>query len=243
MEKYIFLNPVSNPIIPDKEMQTPKLVLHIEKNLIEASITVNSYTGIKTYQKSYNLSNLKRNIVYSAKFALDGFFPVLTNDEYEIKRNNDEEAFRFYISEDGSLEMECFPYTEFKDTENMNIGYSVIPNSDNKFHFSYYLKEKYPEYNNCYSVEKDFLDDVLIPNKSLSYMDAQIDIITKFLMEIIEKNKKVLSPESKKIYENFKEIFNETSLLNSVSIEKLKNKMRHKKTTREFQKYKNNIEA
>ena len=237
MNKYIFLNPVTNPIIPDEKNNDTKLIIQISENKIKINITIkyNNYTT-NTYNKSYDLTKIEENTIYSVRCTIDGFYPFLISDDYGIVRDEEVEMLRFYVSKDRkNLEMECFRNTKFENTDNLNIDYAINLNSNTNFHFSYYIKEKYPEYKKCYSVEKDSLGEILNPNKTLSYMDAQVDIITKFLIDIIEKNKKVLSPESQKVYENFKEIFNNTSLLNTMTIEKLKNKMRHKVTTRDFQ--------
>ena len=76
---------------------------------------------------------------------------------------------------------------------------------------------------------------ILNPNKSLSYIDAQLDIITRMLIELVELNRDKISKESLKLFDCVKDTLNNTSLLNIMSEEKLLNKFKYKEYTRSIQ--------
>ena len=236
MIKTILLNPVLNSIAPNDMTINQTMDIRVTNECIEATLYTN-YNDKKTSDhKSFYFSDFEKNTIYNVKYATDGFYPYLPNDNYYTERDYERGAFNFYLSEDGkNVEVECFMKTNVKNRENINIRYSMCEDPESTFRFSNYIKNKYPEYKNFFSLDDDSLGEILNPNKTLSYMDAQVDIITKLLMEILEKEKDNLSPESKVLYENFKDKFEKTSLLNIMSQDKLMNKLRHKETTRKFQ--------
>jgi hypothetical protein len=86
--------------------------------------------------------------------------------------------------------------------------------------------------------------DVLDPNVSISVLDAQLEIVTKLLLPLLDRNKENMSEEDEALLDELKEAFNNTSLFNIKKSSKImdevkETKKRIRKMQETFYNYKN----
>ena len=206
----------------------------INDDSIMLTLKTNTLDIESTYEKELILDDFESNKIYTVYYGRDGYYPFILNSDYEM--SSEDNALRFYITQDRkTIEIYCDVFTKVLDEKQYDVEYAKCKDENSLWKFRYYIKSKYPEYNAHESSIGEALTLMLDPNKSLSYMDAQIDIITRLLIELIELNRNKISKESLRLFDCIKDTLNNTSLLNIMSEEKLLNKFKYKEYTRSIQ--------
>ena len=217
---------------PYQKIKVQNNIIYLELDLYE-----NYSTQIKT--KEIDISTLEKNTIYTLSYGISGYYYFLINDKHEPLSQY--AALRFYLANNGDI---CF-YSL--------INTQIVPTSDNikvikinkNEHFNYRneLGVKYPEYklSNIKRAEHDMMHDLIDPNYSCACQDAQIEILTKIILNIIHKNPEIFDMSTIDDFSEIKDILESTSLFNIKTSEKIKKELLNKQYIRNLQKEYYNI--
>ena len=208
--------------------------LQINDNSIFLTLITNTLDVESIYEQELFFDDFEVNKIYTVYYGRNGYYPFILDSNYEM--SSEDNALRFYITQDRKIvEIYCDVFTKVIDEDKYDVKYAKCENENSLWKFRHYIKFKYSKYNTNESSMSEALTLILNPNKSLSYIDAQLDIITRMLIELVELNRDKISKESLKLFDCVKDTLNNTSLLNIMSEEKLLNKFKYKEYTRSIQ--------
>lgn len=232
MEIKILLNKAWEKVEEDTVHTEQKL--QVNDNSVFLTLITNTLDVESIYERELFFDDFEVNKIYTVYYGRNGYYPFILDSNYEM--SSEDNALRFYITQDRKIvEIYCDVFTKIIDEDKYNVKYAKCENKNSLWKFRHYIKSKYSEYNTNESSMSEALTLMLNPNKSLSYIDAQLDIITRMLIELIELNRDKISKESLKLFDCVKDTLNNTSLLNIMSEEKLLNKFKYKEYTRSIQ--------
>lgn len=228
--KYIYQYPFQNITIEDNS------VLHLIISIEEGKETVLN-------EQTINTSNLEKNIIYTLNFLVDGYYSFLSSELHEPV--SADAALRIYVSNSGEINLYAPIRTNISPSSNVEIIYvdQHIEKLEEKnrnniqFNFRNELTKNYPEYHNS-TISRayhDMLHDLIDPNYACAYLDAQVEILTKILMNILDKHPELFDESSIEDYEEIKNLLAETSLFNIKSSNKIVQELANKKPVRDMQ--------
>lgn len=211
----------------------PRQILSYSQNMITLTIKTFKNRDIESNTKIIYFSELDKNKVYSLDYMINGYYEYLIDDEHEP--NSEYAALKIYISNNGEVNIFSPINIEISETSEQ-INKVIL--TEKYFNFRALLSDKYPEY--AEKVERmsyhDMIHDLIDPNYACACHDAQLEIITKLLLSIIENNPNLLSSsDSNNNIAHLINLLEETSLFNVKSEESIKKELENKKYIRNLQ--------
>lgn len=210
--------------------QKPTQKLAIKDDILQLKLTTE--TSLKEYGKlSIDLNKIEQDTRYSVLSYKEGYSPFLLNEYKDDTLNLENSAITLFKSSTGNIDIQLSFDTEIdKDSDKYTLHEPIE-------HFRTELMNKYPSYKEKQS--KIFLHSVIkdqINNKtSLSYIDAQLELISDLVLKIITQYP--LKDIDAKYISDIQGAVNSTSLLNIKSADKMINELNtNKMTVRNIQK-------
>lgn len=204
--------------------------LSIKNNIIQLKLTTK--TSLQQYKAlEIDLNDIEQDTRYSVLSYKEGYSPFLLNEYKDDTLNLENSAITLFKSSTGDIDIQLSFDTEIdKDSDKYTLHEPID-------HFRTELMNKYQSYKEKQS--KIFLHSVIkdqINNKtSLSYIDAQLELISDLVLKIITQYP--LKDIDAKYISDIQGAVNNTSLLNIKSADKMINELNtNKMTIRNIQK-------
>ena len=201
----------------------------IKENNLELTLTLETADEDKK-NITINYDKIKPNLKYAVLYLAQGYSPFIVNEQYDIYAS-DYAAVFIFKSSSGDI------HIQFNIPTNINKD-SCKYNDDDEYPNNFRLKmmslyNDYKEYENKLFYHNAFID--AINNKvSLSYIDAQMELITSLLFDILEKNPELIKNIN---LDKIKNALDETSLSKIKDDEKILDEIKtSKKYIRSLQK-------
>ncbi len=169
--------------------------------------------------------------IVPADEMLRGYIPYIINEKNMSHLQRFDCALQFYISPNRrTLFIHSFIPSKLKGVENI----VDVTSMGAKFDFKALIDQTFKDYEGY--LEHDQLNTAIDSNFSAACLDAQTDIITKFLIAIIEKHPEFLSGEETQEFMKFKNAYENISLLKISTYDKAIKAMKEKSIIRDMQK-------
>ena len=201
----------------------------IKENNLELTLTLET-TDEDKKNITINYDEIEPNLKYAVLYLAEGYSPFIVNEKYDIYAS-DYAAVFIFKSSSGDI------HIQFNIPTNINKD-SCKYNDDDEYPNNFRLKmmslyNDYKEYENKLFYHNAFID--AINNKvSLSYIDAQMELITSLLFDILEKNPELIKNIN---LDKIKNALDETSLSKIKDDEKILDEIKtSKKYIRSLQK-------
>ena len=160
-----------------------------------------------------------------------GYVPYIINEKNMSHVGRFDCALQFYISPNRkTLVLHTLFPTDITGVDKI-IDVGTI---EGRFGFKALLEKNFKEYNGY--IEHDQLNYAIDSNFSAACLDAQTDLVTKFLIAVIEKHPEFLSGEELQEYRKFKNAYENISLMNISTYDKAISAMKEKAIIRDMQK-------
>lgn len=200
----------------------------IKENNLELTLTLET-TDEDKKNITINYDEIEPNLKYAVLYLAEGYSPFIVNEKYDIYAS-DYAAVFIFKSSSGDIHIQFNIPT--------NINKDSCKYNDDEYPNNFRLKmmslyNDYKEYENKLFYHNAFID--AINNKvSLSYIDAQMELITSLLFDILEKNPELIKDVN---LDKIKNALDETSLSKIKDDEKILDEIKtSKKYIRSLQK-------
>lgn len=200
----------------------------IKENNLELTLTLET-TDEDKKNITINYDEIEPNLKYAVLYLAEGYSPFIVNEKYDIYAS-DYAAVFIFKSSSGDIHIQFNIPT--------NINKDSCKYNDDEYPDNFRLKmmslyNDYKEYENKLFYHNAFID--AINNKvSLSYIDAQMELITSLLFDILEKNPELIKNVN---LDKIKNALDETSLSKIKDDEKILDEIKtSKKYIRSLQK-------
>lgn len=200
----------------------------IKENNLELTLTLET-TDEDKKNITINYDEIEPNLKYAVLYLAEGYSPFIVNEKYDIYAS-DYAAVFIFKSSSGDIHIQFNIPT--------NINKDSCKYNDDEYPNNFRLKmmslyDDYKEYENKLFYHNAFID--AINNKvSLSYIDAQMELITSLLFDILEKNPELIKDVN---LDKIKNALDETSLSKIKDDEKILDEIKtSKKYIRSLQK-------
>lgn len=200
----------------------------IKENSLELTLTLETADEDKS-NITINYDDIEPNLKYAVLYLAEGYSPFTINEKYDIYAS-DYAAVFIFKSSSGDVHIQFNIPT---DINKDSCEYNNDEYPDNFRLKMMALYDDYKEYENKLFYHNAFID--AINNKvSLSYIDAQMELITSLLFNILEKNPELIKDVN---LDKIKNALDETSLSKIKDEEKILNEIKtSKKYIRSLQK-------
>ena len=211
--------------------QTLTVVGNIIKLHMEARIVNKTYTDDMVIDTSeYPVNQI---FVIPLDEMARGYIPYIVNEKQMSHLGRFDSALRFYISPNRkTLVFHTMLPTVIKGVNDEDI--IDIAKMGSKFDFRALIEQSFKDYEGYISHVQ--LNNAIDSNFSAACLDAQADIITKFLIAIIDKHPEFLSGEEFQEFRKFKNAYENISLLKISPYDKCIKAIKEKSVIRDMQK-------
>lgn len=217
----------------EKISQHPSQILEINGNILTTHINIETNPVFK--DKTIDTTTLDKNTIYTLNYMIYGYYPFMVSESHDAV--SDYAALRIYVSNSGDICLYAPIKTIISPTSTTKDIEIITIDKVNFLHFRDELAQLYPEYKekNEHIAYHDSLHDILDANYSLACQDAQLEVLTRILLNIIQKNPDLLDDSSKDILSKVESALENTSLLKVKSIDKIKEEIENKHFIRDLQ--------
>lgn len=212
----------------------PFQTIIVKDNIITLSITLNNQRDAYIKTKIIDISKLDKNKIYTLNYLIDGYYQFLIDDEHEPI--SEYAALRIYISNNNAVELYS-PINIYISETSEQINRIYLDNFG-KFNFRAEISNKYLEYQekSKKTAYHDMLHDLIDANYSCTCQDAQIEILTKIILNILKNNPKIITEDCLSNLDTVINSLNDTSLFNIKNEESIIKEIENKKYIRNLQK-------
>lgn len=159
--------------------------------------------------KGFSLSELKTNTLYKLYFAEEeGYSPFIIEDEMLSANQASYSALSIYISKNHrTVIFASMLPTEFV---NSDVIITSLNDCDYYFNLEHYLQQNFKDYKG--QTAHNYMESAINKNFSAACADAHLDMLTSFLVGIIDRHPELLSGEEAAKFRKFKKVFETTTL-------------------------------